>query len=263
MLAGTGERSRLMLDVAGHRSGRRTALVALAGAAVSTVQSSGERFEMEPMSPFERKVVHDAVAEPRPADGVGGRRAQPLRRRAPLRLSTFHVEHDDLEAAAAPVPPVPPEVAHRVFGARLDLAVAYVEHLVTTGIEWGLVGPREAPRIWERHVLNCAVMADLVPEGATVADIGSGAGLPGLALAIRRPDLDVTLVEPLLRRTTWLEHVVADLDLEHVRVLRARAEEPARDPPGAGRDGPGGRTARPAGALGASPADPGGRACWR
>ncbi|GAB3687087.1 16S rRNA (guanine(527)-N(7))-methyltransferase RsmG [Angustibacter aerolatus] len=135
------------------------------------------------------------------------------------------MEHDDLEAAAAPVPPVPPEVAHRVFGARLDLAVAYVEHLVTTGIEWGLVGPREAPRIWERHVLNCAVMADLVPEGATVADIGSGAGLPGLALAIRRPDLDVTLVEPLLRRTTWLEHVVADLDLEHVRVLRARAEE--------------------------------------
>ena len=88
----------------------------------------------------------------------------------------------------------------------------------------GLIGPREAPRLWERHLLNCAVLTELLPRDATVCDIGSGAGLPGLVVAIARPDLRVTLVEPLLRRTTFLEEVVADLGLASVEVVRGRAD---------------------------------------
>ena len=89
----------------------------------------------------------------------------------------------------------------------------------------GLIGPREAPRLWDRHLLNCAVLAEVMPERRDVCDIGSGAGLPGLVLAIARPDLTVTLVEPLLRRTTFLEEVVAELGLDSVEVVRGRAEE--------------------------------------
>jgi 16S rRNA (guanine527-N7)-methyltransferase len=89
----------------------------------------------------------------------------------------------------------------------------------------GLIGPREAPRLWERHLLNCAVLADALPEGSDVCDLGTGAGLPGVVLAIRRPDLRITLVEPLLRRTTFLDEVVTDLGLDHVEVVRGRAEE--------------------------------------
>ena len=119
--------------------------------------------------------------------------------------------------------------ARKVFGERLDLARRYVEHLADSGIERGLIGPREVPRLWSRHVLNCAVVADLLPEGATVADVGSGAGLPGLCLAIARPDLSLTLIEPLERRVIWLNEVVADLGLDNVRVLRGRAEQVEAD----------------------------------
>ncbi|MDX6373075.1 MAG: rRNA (guanine527-N7)-methyltransferase, partial [Nocardioidaceae bacterium] len=108
---------------------------------------------------------------------------------------------------------------------RLVLAVRYVELLATAGVERGLIGPREAPRLWDRHVLNCLAVASLVAEGATVADLGSGAGLPGLVLAIGRPDLTVTLVEPLQRRTSFLDEVIGELGLEDVRVVRGRAEE--------------------------------------
>ena len=80
-----------------------------------------------------------------------------------------------------------------------------------TGVERGLVGPREAPRVWERHLLNCAVVAELVPDGARLVDVGSGAGLPGIPLALARPDLEVVLVEPLARRVDWLREVVEDL----------------------------------------------------
>jgi 16S rRNA (guanine527-N7)-methyltransferase len=118
-----------------------------------------------------------------------------------------------------------PSAAQGVFGSRLDVAVAYAELLATHGVTRGLIGPREAPRLWERHLLNCAVLADLVPAGADVADLGSGAGLPGLVLAIRRPDLQVTLVEPLLRRTTFLEEAAGSLGLDNVEVRRGRAEE--------------------------------------
>ena len=88
-----------------------------------------------------------------------------------------------------------------LFGDRLDLAAAYAELLATDGVVRGLIGPREAPRIWDRHLLNCAAVAERIPAGATVLDVGSGAGLPGMVLAIARPDLTVTLVEPLARRT--------------------------------------------------------------
>ena len=107
---------------------------------------------------------------------------------------------------------------------RLPLAERYAELLATEGVLRGLIGPREAPRLWDRHLVNCALLAELVPDGSTVCDIGSGAGLPGLVLAIARADLDVTLVEPLLRRTTFLEEVVADLGLDRVEVVRARAD---------------------------------------
>jgi 16S rRNA (guanine527-N7)-methyltransferase len=115
--------------------------------------------------------------------------------------------------------------ATTVFGERLGLARGFVGHLATTGIERGLLGPREVPRLWGRHVLNCAVVAELMESGATVVDIGSGAGLPGLAIAIARPDLELHLVEPLERRVTWLREVVDALSLQRVTVHRARAEQ--------------------------------------
>jgi 16S rRNA (guanine527-N7)-methyltransferase len=111
-----------------------------------------------------------------------------------------------------------------VFSDALPLAEAYAHLLATEATVRGLIGPREVPRLWERHLVNCALVTELVAEGASVCDIGSGAGLPGIAMAIRRPDLRVTLVEPLLRRTTFLEQVVSDLGLSQVLVVRGRAE---------------------------------------
>nr|WP_237686281.1 16S rRNA (guanine(527)-N(7))-methyltransferase RsmG [Arthrobacter jiangjiafuii] len=111
----------------------------------------------------------------------------------------------------------------------MGLAERYVEHLATSGMERGLLGPREVPRLWSRHVLNCAVVADLIDENAKVADVGSGAGLPGLCLAIARPDLQLTLIEPLERRVIWLNEVVADLGLDNVVVIRGRAEQVVAD----------------------------------
>lgn len=116
------------------------------------------------------------------------------------------------------------EAAQRIFGDRLPLAERYVEHLATSGIERGLLGPREVPRLWSRHVLNCAVIESCIAEDAVVADVGSGAGLPGLCLAIARPDLKLTLIEPLERRCIWLQEVIDDLGLDNVVVWRGRAE---------------------------------------
>ncbi|HET7415592.1 MAG TPA: 16S rRNA (guanine(527)-N(7))-methyltransferase RsmG [Arthrobacter sp.] len=117
------------------------------------------------------------------------------------------------------------QVAAKVFGERLPVASRFVDHLATSGIERGLLGPREVPRLWGRHVLNCAVVEELIESGARVADVGSGAGLPGVALAIARPDLQLTLIEPLERRVQWLDEVCSDLELNNVRVLRGRAEQ--------------------------------------
>lgn len=120
-----------------------------------------------------------------------------------------------------------PAVEH-YFGDRSELAQRYVGHLASSGIERGLIGPREIPILWSRHVLNCAALADVMPEGALVADVGSGAGLPGLVLALARPDLTLVLIEPLQRRCLWLDEVVEDLGLsDRVDVVQARAEQMA------------------------------------
>ncbi len=138
------------------------------------------------------------------------------------------MKHDhDGGASTQPItlPPVP-AAAEAVFGPELARAERYVEHLASTGVSHGLIGPREVPRLWERHVLNCAVLTDLLPPDATIADLGAGAGLPGLTLALRRPDLRVVLIEPLLRRVTWLSMVVDDLELgDRVEIRRGRAQE--------------------------------------
>jgi 16S rRNA (guanine527-N7)-methyltransferase len=123
--------------------------------------------------------------------------------------------------------PSTPPGASAVFGDRLAVAERYAALLAGPGIVRGLLGPREAPRLWERHILNCAVAVDLVPEGASVADVGTGAGLPGIVWAIVRPDVHVTLVEPLLRRISFLEETVVDLGLPNVTVCRGRAEDMA------------------------------------
>ncbi|MEX1652141.1 16S rRNA (guanine(527)-N(7))-methyltransferase RsmG [Streptomyces pseudovenezuelae] len=125
---------------------------------------------------------------------------------------------------AAELPPAP-EQAREVFGDRYEDAVRYAELLAEAGVQRGLIGPREVPRLWERHLLNCAVLSEVVPEGVTVCDVGSGAGLPGIPLALVREDLKITLLEPLLRRTTFLTEVVELLGLDHVTVVRGRAEE--------------------------------------
>lgn len=121
--------------------------------------------------------------------------------------------------------PPPPPAAVGAFGAHLPVAERYAHILATEGVDRGMIGPREVPRLWDRHLVNCAVVAPRVPEGARVADVGSGAGLPGVVWAIARPDLEITLIEPLLRRTTFLDEVVAELDLGNVTVLRSRAED--------------------------------------
>lgn len=121
--------------------------------------------------------------------------------------------------------PATPDYAAKVFAPdRLPLAEAYVARLATDGVTRGLVGPREVPRLWDRHVLNCACLAAVVAPSASLADLGAGAGLPGLVLAIARPDLEVTLVEPLLRRTVFLNEVVTELGLTNVVIHRGRAE---------------------------------------
>lgn len=120
-------------------------------------------------------------------------------------------------------PPVP-ESAREVFGDRWPVAASYADLLAGDGVSRGLIGPREAPRLWKRHLFNCAVLGDLLAAGAEVCDIGSGAGLPGLVLAIQRSDLRLTLVEPLLRRTTFLTEAVKRLGLDNVTVVRERAE---------------------------------------
>jgi 16S rRNA (guanine527-N7)-methyltransferase len=122
-----------------------------------------------------------------------------------------------------PVEPEP-DAAEQVFGARIDLARRYTADLASRGEELGLIGPLELPRLWSRHILNCVLIAPLLRPGR-VGDVGSGAGLPGIVLAIARPDLEFILIEPMERRVEWLLSESADLGLENVIVVRARAEE--------------------------------------
>lgn len=121
-------------------------------------------------------------------------------------------------------PPMP-EVAQEIFGPAASRAERYAGLLAGPGVERGLIGPNEIPRLWERHLLNCAVVASLVPGPCSLADLGSGAGLPGIVLALLLPDSKVTLLEPMARRAAFLEECVAELGLANAQVRRARAEE--------------------------------------
>jgi 16S rRNA (guanine527-N7)-methyltransferase len=137
------------------------------------------------------------------------------------------VTADGSDAGAA-APPPPPASAAGVFGPLLPVAIEFVARLASDGVTRGLIGPREVPRLWERHMLNSAVVAEAVPQGARVVDVGSGAGLPGIPLGIARPDLALTLVEPMARRVEFLEEVVGALAAPaglRWRVVRGRAEE--------------------------------------
>ena len=121
-----------------------------------------------------------------------------------------------------------PEIAASIFGSGIERARQYAHRLANDSETFGLLGPRELPKIWSRHVLNSALLIELVPEGSKVADIGSGAGLPGIPMAIARPDAHFTLIEPMERRANWLLQIVRDLGLENVEVLRMRAEDVQR-----------------------------------
>ena len=123
---------------------------------------------------------------------------------------------------------VEPAVAAEIFGTRIDLARQFTRALAEHGEERGLIGPLEPPRLWSRHILNSAVTAPLF--SGRVGDVGSGAGLPGLVLAIARPDLEWILIEPMERRIAWLSEQVAELGLDNVEVVRARAEDWRRGP---------------------------------
>jgi 16S rRNA (guanine527-N7)-methyltransferase len=136
----------------------------------------------------------------------------------------FHVKHVVPDERSAPQVPPPPEAATVIFGDRLGLARRYAELLADVGVEWGLLGPHEVDRLWDRHLLNCAAVAELVEPGERIADIGSGAGLPGLPMVIAKPELRVVLVESLLRRTEFLRTTVSELGLD-VEVVRGRAED--------------------------------------
>jgi 16S rRNA (guanine527-N7)-methyltransferase len=145
----------------------------------------------------------------------------------------FHVKHvgrsERMLDSAAPTASTEsgpaPDAASAIFGSRIYIAQRYAELLASAGVERGLLGPREVSRMWDRHLLNSAAVGELLDSGDRVVDIGSGAGLPGIPLAIARPDLQVVLLEPLLRRSEFLNEAVAELGLA-VEVVRGRAEEP-------------------------------------
>jgi 16S rRNA (guanine527-N7)-methyltransferase len=143
-----------------------------------------------------------------------------------------------LRSSEAPPFALPPAelaaAAEAVFGDRLALASRYAELLATDGVIRGLIGPREAPRMWDRHLINCAVVSEMIHIGASAVDVGSGAGLPGIVLAVVRPDLRITLVEPLARRTAFLSEAVTALGLDStVTVVRGRAEDVVGELPAA------------------------------
>jgi 16S rRNA (guanine527-N7)-methyltransferase len=127
-------------------------------------------------------------------------------------------------APAVVLPEVPAHAAE-VFGPALPAMEAYAALLAGPGTERGLLGPRETPRLWDRHLLNCAGLSELIQDGQVVLDLGSGAGLPGIVIALQRPEVQVVLVEPLQRRATFLTEVVEQLGLRNTLVRRARAEE--------------------------------------
>jgi 16S rRNA (guanine527-N7)-methyltransferase len=136
--------------------------------------------------------------------------------------SSIRPDHDRVTSA----PAAADQVAQQLYGREVSRISQYVDILATRGVAYGLLGPKEASRIWERHILNSAALSQLIEPGNTVIDVGSGAGLPGIPLTLLRPDLRVTLLEPLLRRFTFLVEALSELQLSgRVEVVRARAEE--------------------------------------
>lgn len=134
-------------------------------------------------------------------------------------LSSLSADQVDALAPAAP------DIARQIFGSALPVAVAYADFLAGPGVERGLIGPAETERIWDRHLLNSAVVAEIVPAQIELVDLGSGAGLPGIVLAILLPECAVRLVEPMARRTAFLSECVGELGLRNVEVVRGRAED--------------------------------------
>ncbi|MBO9038331.1 16S rRNA (guanine(527)-N(7))-methyltransferase RsmG [Curtobacterium flaccumfaciens] len=130
---------------------------------------------------------------------------------------------------AVPVLEAEPAAAAALFGDRIEVARSFTNELARRGEELGLIGPLELPRLWTRHILNSALLAPLLEARGRVADVGSGAGLPGLVLAIARPDVEFVLIEPMERRTDWLRSESDRLGLQNVTVLRGRAEDVADD----------------------------------
>jgi len=180
-------------------------------------------------SPRDRPLGDRPIAEPTTSDRSPDDRS-PGDRSSDDRLPDPHDNGADRSSAVVGLPP-PAELlpaARSLFGDRLPLAIEYAGLLATDGVVRGLTGPREAPRIWDRHILNCAAIVELISPAASVVDVGSGAGLPGIVLAVARPDLSVILVEPLARRTAFLSEVVTALGLDRATVVRARAEECGR-----------------------------------
>jgi len=175
---------------------------------------------MEPTPPMPDRDLRPGVADSHPGVASPSKPGESAASPRSTRALPPGPEAIDARPPAALAP-----AAERLFGDRLPLAVRYAELLMTDGVIRGLVGPREAPRIWERHLLNCAAVAELIPPEAAVADVGSGAGLPGIVLAVARPDLSVVLVEPLARRAAFLSETVEGLGLARVTVVRARAED--------------------------------------
>lgn len=122
--------------------------------------------------------------------------------------------------------PEPPDAAVAVFGGELGRAREYARILATRGVEWGVIGPREVPKLWDRHLMNCAVLTELIDADCrTLADIGSGAGLPGIVLAMLLPHVRVTLIDPLERRVKFLTECLTELDVPNATVVRSRAED--------------------------------------
>jgi 16S rRNA (guanine527-N7)-methyltransferase len=169
-------------------------------------------------------VFHVKPAEKRLSTSMGNIPAAEPRSTHAHRQDGSGSTHPPRQDGQRVAPPAPPGAA-AVFGNRLGLAARFAAILTDSGVSHGLIGPREVSRLWERHVLNCAVIHPAIAAGQMVIDVGSGAGLPGLALAIARPDLELHLVEPMLRRTSWLSLVVADLELTNVVVHRGRAQQ--------------------------------------
>jgi 16S rRNA (guanine527-N7)-methyltransferase len=203
----TGDRSRLMLDIDGFRAGRRKELTALAEKMAEQAKTTGSSIKLDPMNAFERKIIHDTIQTLGLTSESDG---EDPYRFVVISQSLFHVEHS-VDALVG-----------RYFPERESEIRAFAEFLLTAGIERGLIGPREGERIWDRHIFNCLPVTQLLPQGASLFDIGSGAGLPGIVIALARPDLQVTLIEPLERRVEFLKEATAGTNIE---VIRGRAQD--------------------------------------